>query len=421
MSSKKVHEYYLKNGLKLLTKEDRRSPIAVFQLFYKVGSSYEPNGLTGISHMLEHMMFRGSKNYNIKKFQQLITESGGYQNAFTSLDYTTYYQILSAELLPESFNFEADRMGNLLLRKSDFDKEIQVVKEERTLLIEDNPQRLALEKFNAIANLTTSYRNPVIGWMNDLQNITLNDVKEWYRSWYVANNAVCIVVGCIKSEKIYQLVKQYFGKLKSSNLPILKRQREDIAIGKRSILVGTKSSLPWLIMGFNVPTVSAAEKKWHPYALLLLAEIIAGGINSRLYRSLHQKNLVSKISYAYSPLLKINSTVTFYITPSLNSSLHEIKEKVLHEINIIRNEGPLKAELDNVKTQILADRIYQQDSILNQAQEIVDYEAIDLSWRHIDESYREIAKITPNKIKEVASKYLSLEGLILTEVEPTKL
>ena len=166
-----VHEYHLKNGLTVLVEEDHRAPIVISEIWYKVGSSYEPNGITGISHALEHMMFRGTKKFGPGVLEKIVSENGGEQNAFTDSDFTAYYQKFSADKLAVSFELEADRMRNLLLRPQDFVKEIQVVMEERRMRIDDNPQEILLERLNAAAFVASPYHHPVIGWKNDLPNI----------------------------------------------------------------------------------------------------------------------------------------------------------------------------------------------------------------------------------------------------------
>ena len=178
-----VHEYHLKNGLSLLVKEDHRAPVVIAEIWYKVGSSYEPRGITGISHALEHMMFRGTEKFAPGELEKKVAVNGGEQNAFTDSDFTAYYQKFSADKLAISFELEADRMRNLLLRSQDFAKEIQVVMEERRMRVDDNPQEILLERLNAAAFVASPYHHPVIGWKNDLQNMTVDDLRKWYETW----------------------------------------------------------------------------------------------------------------------------------------------------------------------------------------------------------------------------------------------
>ena len=213
-----VHEFRLDNGLKLLVQEDHRAPAVVAQVWYKVGSSSEYSGLTGISHMLEHMMFKGTDKHQPGEFSRIIAANGGRENAFTGRDYTAYFQTLEKSKLPVSFELEADRMRNLRLTDEEFKKEQQVVLEERRLRTDDQPRAKMEEHFEAVAYTSGAYRNPVIGWPDDVANLTMTDLRRWYELWYAPNNATVVVVGDIKSEEVHQLAKKYFGSLKTSEL-----------------------------------------------------------------------------------------------------------------------------------------------------------------------------------------------------------
>src|SRR3989338_6861818 len=192
-ANKVAHEYSLKNGLTLIVKEDHRAPIVVSQVWYRIGSSDEQNGITGIAHVLEHMMFRGTKKYGPGELARIIANNGGEQNAFTDTDFTVYYELLAADKLPFSFALEADSMQHLLLRDQEFKKEIQVVMEERRLRTDDNPQGQTYERLMAAAHVSTGYHHQHIGWLHDLQNLSVHDVRAWYNAWYVPNNAIFFV------------------------------------------------------------------------------------------------------------------------------------------------------------------------------------------------------------------------------------
>lgn len=197
-ASPKVSEFKLDNGMKLLVQEDHRAPVAVTQVWYKVGASYEHGGITGISHMLEHMMFKGTKKHPPGEFSRIISANGGSENAFTGDDYTAYFQTLEKSRLPVSFELEADRMRNLKLLPDEFAKEQQVVLEERRLRTDDQPRAKLGEQFNAVAFSNSPYRNPVIGWPDDVSRLTVVDLAAWYQSWYAPNNATVVVVGVVE-------------------------------------------------------------------------------------------------------------------------------------------------------------------------------------------------------------------------------
>lgn len=418
-SDNPVHEYQLKNGLKVFVKEDHRAPVVITEIWYKVGSSYEPDGITGISHALEHMMFRGSKNYDAKRFLQIISENGGDQNAFTSFDYTGYYEMLAADKLPISFKLEADRMRNLLLRPEDFAKEIQVVMEERRMRIDDDPQQLTFERFLAAAHVSNSYHHPLIGWMNDLQNMKVEDLQHWYQTWYAPNNALIVVVGDVKPDDVYQLAQKYFGDLKPATIPTLKPLSEAPSLGTRTVVVAAPAKLPWLTLGYNTPVVKTASEAWEPYALLVLNVVLGGSDSSRLQQDLvRDKQIAATIDAGYSPYDRLDNIFIIQATPATGHSVAEVKDAVLAEVQKLQQQPITPAELARVKAQIIANKIYQEDSITYQAYEIGSLESIGLSWRETDHALKAIDAITPEQVQAVAKKYLIPARLTIGELKP---
>ena len=233
----KVVEHTLANGLKILVKEDHRSPIAVTQVWYKVGSSYEPGGITGVSHMLEHMMFKGTDKHAAGEFSRIIAENGGDENAFTGQDYTAYFQTMEATRLAVSFELEADRMRHLHLLPEELKKELQVVTEERRMRTDDNPQAKMQEQFMSVAYSNSSYKHPIIGWPSDIANYTVEDLQAWYQRWYAPNNATLVVVGDVQAAAVFELAEHYFGELSTSDIKALKPQTEIEQLGVRKITV----------------------------------------------------------------------------------------------------------------------------------------------------------------------------------------
>ena len=219
-NSTKVYASVLKNGMKVLVKQDKRAPIAVLQLWYRVGTSYEHEGITGLSHALEHMMFKGTKTSPSGQFEEILSENGARNNAFTSQDYTAYYEVLAKDRIEVAFKLEADRMRNLVLDADEFKKEIAVVKEERRMRTDDNPVSSMREQFNAVAFMNSPYRAPVIGWMVDLDTMRLEDLRDWYKKWYAPNNATLVVVGDVDPKNIQTLAEKYFANIAKSELPV---------------------------------------------------------------------------------------------------------------------------------------------------------------------------------------------------------
>lgn len=414
-----VQEYQLNNGLKLIVKEDHRAPVVVSQVWYKVGSSYEPRGITGISHALEHMMFKGTKNRKTGVFSRIIAQHGGRENAFTSKDYTGYYEIMTADKLPLAFELEADRMHNLLLNEEEFKKEIQVVMEERRLRTEDNPQALTYERFAAAAHVSTGYHHPPIGWMHDLKNMTVEDLRKWYKSWYGPNNAIVVVVGDVKPENVYALAKKYFGPISKIEMPVIKPQKPVKQLGYKEQVVRVPAKLPWVIMGYSVPVLKTAKEKWKAYALDVLAAVLSGGDSARLPKNVVRgKQIASAASAGYDPFSRLPSLFVLYGTPAQGHSVHDVKKALLASINQFKLKLISEKELDRVKAQAIADKIYKKDSMTGQASDIGSLEAVGLSWRD-DEAYlKHIEAVTPEQIRDVAREYLNENNLTVAILKP---
>ncbi|MDQ5959803.1 MAG: zinc protease, partial [Pseudomonadota bacterium] len=225
------YEHKLTNGLSVIVKEDRRAPTAVHMVWYRAGSMDETNGTTGVAHVLEHMMFKGTPKVGPGEFNRLVAAAGGRDNAFTSRDYTAYFQQVPKEKLGEMMALEADRMRHLNLSAGEFEQEIKVVMEERRLRTDDQPQSLLFEAMNAVAFKAHPYRRPIIGWMNDLESMTAQDARDWYERWYVPNNAYVVVVGDVDHKEVFRVAEKHYGVLKARPLPSRKPQDEPAQAG----------------------------------------------------------------------------------------------------------------------------------------------------------------------------------------------
>ena len=414
-----IHTYQLNNGLQLIVKEDHRAPIVSSQIWYRIGASYEPAGITGISHALEHMMFEGTPQHPDNDFSRIIEKTGGDENASTSDDYTFYYQDLAADRLATSFELEADRMQNLALTKEAFAKEIEVVKEERRLRTDNNPQALTYERFSAMAFMSNPYHHPVVGWMNDLNNMTVEDLHKWYAQWYSPNNATVVVVGDVKPDEVYQLAQKYFGSIPKRDLPIIKPFRDVLGIGNRNITVKTPAKLPWLVLGFNTPSLTTAKEPWHAYALEVASAILSQGNSSRLPRDLIRgKQLASETSASYDLYSRLPSLFMFEGTPTSTHTIDQLKEAILLEIKQLQDQLVSADELARVKTQLIAQKTYGQDSVSDQASEIGSIVSVGLDLKVIDEYKDEINKITPQQIQEVSRKYMIPERMTEGQLSP---
>lgn len=418
-ADKDIHTYTLPNGLQLIVKEDHRAPVVISEIWYKVGGSYEPDGITGISHMLEHMMFQGTSKYPEGVLARLIDENGGKMNAMTTADYTMYYQKLANDKLSLSFKLESDRMRNLNLQQKNYDKEKQVVINERRMRTENDPQSTTFERFNAAAFLGNPYYQPVVGWMSDLQNMQLEDVRNWYNTWYAPNNAIVVVVGDVEPEKVYQLAQQYFGPLKPQTLPAVKPHGIIKALGQKFVNVNMPAKLPFLLIGYNVPAHTTQPKSWEPYALEVLAAILGQDDSSRLAKNLIRGNeIATSADVGYSLYSRLPGLFIFAAVPAQSQTVSSLKEALFDQVKQLQTSLVTEKELSRVKTKLVANKTYKLDSISAQASDIGSLVAVGLPWEEADNYYRQIEQVTAQQVQDVAKKYLVQEAATIAVLTP---
>ena len=417
-----VHEFRLDNGLKILVKEDHRAPVVVAQIWYKVGSSYEHLGITGISHVLEHMMFKGTAKHPAGEFSRIIAENGGRENAFTGQDYTAYFQQLEKSRLPVSFELEADRMRNLTLPPEEFKKEVAVVMEERRMRTEDKPTALTYEQFNAAAFVSSPYHNPVIGWMADLKSLTVADLRDWYARWYAPDNATLVVVGDVDPQAVLELARRYYGPLQPSKVAPPKPRTEIEQKGPRRITVRAPAKLPYLIMGWQAPVLNTVEDEREAYALEVLAGVLAGGDSARLPKELVRGSQIAADADAgYDLYARQQSLFLLDGTPAEGHSVAELRKALLAQVERLKREPVSVAELERIKAQVVAGKIYEQDSVFYQAMQLGMLETVGLGWRKLDEYPERIRAVTPQQVQAVARKYLIDDHLTEAVLEPLPL
>ncbi len=417
-----VHEFRLTNGMKVVVKEDHRAPVVVSQVWYKVGSTYEHDGITGVSHALEHMMFKGTPKYPAGEFSRIIAELGGRENAFTARDYTAYFQQLHKDRLAVALELEADRMRNLQLLPEEFDKERQVVIEERRLRTEDNPQSLTFETFTATAFQASPNRFPIIGWMNDLETMRIEDLKDWYRRWYAPNNATLVVVGDVDPQRVLALARQHFGPVAPSDLEAPKARREPEQRGVRRVTVKAPGKLPFVVFGYKTPNLKEAEKEWEPYALEVLAGLLDGGASSRLSKNLVRgQQIATSAGAGYGLYSRLPGLFTFSAVPANGHSLEKVEAALRREIEKVRTEPVSDRELQRVKTGVVASAVYEQDSLFYQAMQIGVTETVGLGHKVLDEYVRRVQSITAEQVRQVADKYLHEDRLTIAVLEPQPL
>lgn len=415
-----IQEFKLDNGLRLIVQEDHRSPVVVSQVWYRAGSLDEVNGKTGVAHVLEHMMFKGTKKVKAGQFSRLIAAAGGRENAFTGNDYTTYYQQLEKSQLELSMKLEADRMVNLNLTDEEFSKEIKVVMEERRWRTEDKPQSKVNEQFQATVYHAHPYGRPVVGWMNDLENMTPEDARQWYKAWYAPNNATLVVVGDVKAQDVLKLAKRYFGPLKARVLPERKPQTEPAQIGERRLIVKAPAKLPYVLMGYHVPALNNPDKDWEPYALEILAGVLDGNASARLNQNLvRESHIAVDVGGGYD-MIERGREALFELegTPSEGKTAAQLEAALLNEIEKIKQSGVTAEELQRVQAQVIAADVYQRDSMFYQAMQIGQLETAGFSWRILKDYPAKLKAVTSEQVQAVAKKYLVQDNLTVATLDP---
>ena len=420
-SAPATHEFRLDNGLKLIVREDHRAPVVVSQLWYKVGSSYETPGKTGLSHALEHMMFKGSAKLGPGESSRVLRELGAEENAFTSDDYTAYYQVLASDRLSVAFELEADRLASLRLPPEEFKREIEVIKEERRLRTEDNPSAKAYERFQALAFPASGYHTPTIGWMADLERMTVEELRAWYETWYVPNNATLVVVGDVVPSEVHALAQRYFGSIAQRPVPQAQIPLELSTPGQRLLTLHLPTQLPSLMMGFNVPGLATSKAPREVHALRLIGALLDGGYSARLPSRLERgEELVSGAGSSYDAYTRGDSLFVLSATPNVQKgkTLTEVEAGLWRQLEDLKTTPPSAEELARVRAQVIAGLVYERDSITSQATTIGQLETVGLSWQLMDAELAELSAVTPSDIQQAARTYFTHERLSVAHILP---
>ncbi|MDP1538252.1 MAG: pitrilysin family protein [Burkholderiales bacterium] len=412
----------LANGLRVVVKPDRRAPVVVSMVWYRIGSVDEKNGVTGVAHVLEHMMFKGTRTVPAGEFSRLIAAAGGRDNAFTGRDYTGYFQTLHKSALPLSFRLEADRMANLVLSQDEFAKELKVVMEERRWRTDDRPHAVVYERLMAAALAAHPYRNPIIGWMSDLEHLSLEDTRAYYEQWYAPNNATVIVVGDVVPAAVFALAEQYFGALPRKTLPPRKPQDEPPQLGLKRLTVKAPAEQPYVLMAYRAPRLEKPAEDWEPYALDMLESVLSGNSAARLPQTLVQTlRIAASAGASYDGVGR--GPGFFYLSgsPVAGRSAEELEQGLRREVQRVVDEGVTEDELKRVKAQAIAAQVYQRDSMFFQARQIGSMEVIGFSYRDLDIFIEKLQQVTADQVREVARKYLVDDQLTVAYLDPQPL
>jgi len=421
-----VHTYTLANGMTLWVKPDRRAPTAVHMVWLRVGSMDEVDGTSGVAHVLEHMLFKGTPNLAAGEFSRRVAALGGRENAFTSKDYTGYFQQIPAHQLEAVMRLESDRFANNQWPDAEFAKELEVVKEERRLRTEDNPRALLHEMLAATALSASPYRRPIVGWMSDLEAMTAQDARDFYRRWYVPGNAVVVVAGDVDPVQVKALADQYYGAIPARSVADRKPQQEPAQQGLRRFEFKAPAEQSYVALAFKVPRLASLQPSAEhddALALTVLAAVLDGYSGARLERALTQgeQRLADSVG-AYNGLMG-RGPQFFYLegVPAKGQTTEALEAALRAQVQKVAKEGVAESELQRVKTQWVASEIYKLDSVFNQARELGVAWTLGLPPDHGEQLMARLRQVTAAQVQAVAQKYFGDDSLTVAVLRPQPL
>ena len=418
-ASAPTHSFTLDNGMKVIVREDHRAPVVTVMVWFKAGSIDEAPFETGLAHVLEHMMFKGTEHLGPGDFSRLVARYGGSDNAFTSYDYTAYYQQYEASRLPLALELEAERLGSLQIDDEEFHRELQVVLEERRMRTDDNPNALAWEKFQAIARPGTGYAHPVIGWRSLLAQLQPEQARSWYQRFYVPGNATLVIAGDVTREQVEPLVERFFADLPAGETPPRPKQTVKAPAGERRLALSMPVKVPSLYMLYNVPSLVTAANPQDFYALTMLAGVLHGGMSARIETDLVRgQKLVAGAGASYSGIQRGDGTFTLTAAPNPGVSLETVEAALREQIVRLQTTLPDESEMARVRAGVLAGQVYEKDSVMGQAMELGTLSTLGLGLDLSETFADELARVTPEDVQRVAREWLVPERLAVALVTP---
>ncbi len=420
----RAEKFTLANGMTLIVQPDRRAPTAVHMVWLRVGSMDEVDGTSGVAHVLEHMLFKGTKTLKAGEFSRRVAALGGRENAFTSTDYTGYFQQIPASRLEDVMKLEADRFANNRWVDAEFRKEIEVVKEERRLRTEDDPRALVYEALGAAAFTASPYRRPIIGWMDDLEHMTPDDARDFYRKWYVPANAVVVVVGDVDVARVRRLAEKHYGRIPARAVPTRKPRTEPPQTGLRRVQVKAPAEQAYVALAFKVPGLRALDSSDPAHddalALTVLAAVLDGYSGARLERALTQgPDRLADSASAYNGMLGRGPQL-FYLdaVPAPGKTVAQVEAALRAQVARIAREGISAAELERVKTQWVAGEVYKRDSLFFQARELGIHWVLGLPLDTSDQLLARLRGVSAEQVQAVAARYFGDDQLTVAELLP---
>lgn len=415
-------QFTLANGMTLIVQPDRRAPTAVQMLWVRVGSMDEVDGTSGVAHVLEHMMFKGTPALKPGEFSRRVAALGGQENAFTSVDMTGYYQQIPAGRLEAVMQLESDRFAHSQWPDEEFRREIEVVKEERRLRVEDQPRARLGEQHRAATFIASPYRRPIVGWMSDLEAMTPQDARDFFQRWYVPANAALVVAGDVDVDRVRALADRYYGSIPARAVPDRKPQVEPEQRGLRRIAFKAPAEQAYVSLAFRVPQIDPArlDAPSDAWALLVLAAVLDGYTGSRLDRALTQgpDRVADSVGAWYGLVGRGPQLFGLSGVPAAGKTPEAVEAALRAQVARVAKEGVGAAELARVKTQWIASETYKRDSVMAQARELgsnwVQGLPLDASERMI----AQLRAVTAEQVQAVAARYFGDDQLTIATLWP---
>jgi zinc protease len=422
-AQEKPQQFTLPNGLTLIVKPDRRAPTAVHMLYVRVGAIDEVDGTSGVAHVLEHMLFKGTKTTKAGEFSRLVAALGGRENAFTTRDNTGYFQQIPANRLEDVIRLEADRFANNQWPDDEFKRELEVVKEERRSRTEDNPRALLFEQLSAVLYQASPYRRPIVGWMNDLDAMTPGDAREFYRRWYVPANAAVIVAGDVDPVQVRRLVEKHYGRIPARALPPRKPREEPAQNGIRRMEFKAPADQSYVALAFKVPQLRSFERTPEnddAVALSVLAAVLDGYDGARLDRALTRgpDRVADSVDAGNGLWGRGPQTFTLSGVPAAGKTPEQVEAALREQVARVVREGVSEAELQRVKTRWIAGEIYKLDSVMNQARELGSAWVMGVPLDADALLMARLREVTAEQVKSVAARYFGDDQLTVGILRP---
>jgi zinc protease len=419
-----VKQFTLANGMTLIVKPDHRAPTVAHMVWVRVGAYDEVDGTSGVAHALEHMMFKGTPSLPPGEFSRRVAALGGRENAFTTHDYTGFYQQIPSARLEDVMKLESDRFAHNQWADDEFRREIEVIKEERRMRTDDNPRSKLYEQLNASAFVASPYHRPVVGWMGDLDSMRPDDVRAFWRSWYTPANAAIVIAGDVEPEQALALARRYYEPIVGHELPVRKPRQEPIQAGPRRTDFKAPAEQAYVALAFKAPGLKSLDPIDAPaqdaLALTVLSAVLDGYSGARLERGLTQgPNRLADSAGAYNGLLGRGPQM-FVLdgVPAPGQSAAAVEAALRAQVQRVAQDGVSEAEIKRVKTQWIASAVYKLDSVFNQANELGRYWVLGMPLDTGERLIEQLRAVTAQQVQSVAARYFGDDQLTVATLRP---